>query len=91
MHHCLQVSEILSVILESLVSHEPDADLDEVFHGEANGTYASMARTCKSFYAPSMNVLWSSLPRFDPLVKCLPQEIWQEQPPGSGALVRTIF
>ncbi|KAH7917134.1 hypothetical protein BV22DRAFT_1026932, partial [Leucogyrophana mollusca] len=38
---------------------------------------ASLARTCRTFRDPALDVLWSFLKSFDPLIRCLPQDLWE--------------
>ncbi|KAF8994456.1 hypothetical protein BDQ17DRAFT_1430990 [Cyathus striatus] len=40
---------------------------------------ASLARTCKMFEEPALDVLWFELDRFYPLAKCLPFNVWTEE------------
>ena len=55
---------------------------------------AALARTCKAFYEPIMDDLWSILNDVSPLIKCMPESAWKvsKMPLGLGrqspALVR---
>ncbi|KZT29423.1 hypothetical protein NEOLEDRAFT_1128177 [Neolentinus lepideus HHB14362 ss-1] len=63
MHRCLTLPEIVSAIAE----HVPS---------DYSVSLAAFARTCKSFFEPSIAILWGKLPSIIPLLECLPQEYW---------------
>jgi hypothetical protein len=64
MHHCLDIPELICIIFE-LVS--------------SNRDIVALALTCKTFRDPALRTLWAKLPSFDPLVRCLPNDIWKEE------------
>lgn len=68
MHHCLYISEVLSLIFEFI------GYWDDQFQGPQAGkrTLASLARTCHLFSSPALDVLWHDLYSFDPLLKLFP-------------------
>lgn len=73
MHRCLQIPEILRIILDDI--GQPRMP-DQSFSQRTNlRTYAAMAQTCKLFYEPSMDILWTTLHSVDPLMGCLPDPI----------------
>ncbi|KAF9013063.1 hypothetical protein BDQ17DRAFT_1419249 [Cyathus striatus] len=59
------IPQILSLICEQLTSEK--------------ATLASLASTCKSFEGPALDVLWSKLNGFHPLLKCIPSHLWKEE------------
>lgn len=45
----------------------------------------SLATTCRALYEAAMDALWAELQSISPLVKCLPQDAWEEEVcPGLG-------
>ncbi|KAF9001500.1 hypothetical protein BDQ17DRAFT_1358311 [Cyathus striatus] len=46
---------------------------------DSKSTLASLARTCKAFEHPALDVLWSTLVEFYPLAKCLPAHLLEEK------------
>ncbi|KAI6104263.1 hypothetical protein F5141DRAFT_1029811 [Pisolithus sp. B1] len=74
MHPCLRITEILDLIISFMVDeriHEP---------GEVCGIrhqgIARLARTCKAFKDPALDVLWRTQPSLSPLIMCLPNHLW---------------
>ena len=67
MHRCLNLDEMLRLLACELVGSELKA------------TAVSLARCCKSFENPVLHVLWETQDRLTPLLKCLPQEVWEEE------------
>ncbi|KDQ62062.1 hypothetical protein JAAARDRAFT_189437 [Jaapia argillacea MUCL 33604] len=64
MHRCLAVSDITTEIFQSLDGYEP--------------TLAALARTCQTFRAPALDVLWRAHDGLTELVKCLSPSSWME-------------
>ncbi|KIK21387.1 hypothetical protein PISMIDRAFT_78034, partial [Pisolithus microcarpus 441] len=73
MHACLRIAEILDLIIGFLVDdiHEPDK-----FCGIRHQDVARLARTCKAFKAPALDVLWRTQSSLSPLIMCLPNHLW---------------
>ncbi|KIJ06202.1 hypothetical protein PAXINDRAFT_92362 [Paxillus involutus ATCC 200175] len=77
MHRCLQIREILLEVFELVFTSEnPYPEL------------ARLARTCRSFHEPAIDLLWYEQPSLLPLVMCFPREIldFSETRAGSYAL-----
>ena len=70
MHPCLAVPEIIEAI-----AGFADAKLydhyERVFGPRPVSTALALAQTCRAFYEPASNVLWSRLPSFEPLLSLL--------------------
>ena len=66
MHHCLNVDEILRLVAYELVA------------SEAEGTAAALARCCKTFEEPVLDVLWETQNQLTPLLKTFPRDVWEE-------------
>lgn len=73
MHHCLEILEILQMILRYLYD---DGNL---------GSLASVAVTCRALHDPALDVLWHTLPALEYLVKCLPTDLWYLELPSEGS------
>ena len=64
MHHTLEIQDILSNIFHHFFlpeSHTAAHDL------------AALARTCRTFKEPALDVLWRTLNNLSPLARCLPE------------------
>ncbi len=80
MHRCLCISELVAKIADHLIlrySNGQPAQLATGIRGQIAGgaSCSAMARTCKSFYEPAMDVLWSYLIDFLPLICCFPSDV----------------
>ncbi|KAI0643319.1 hypothetical protein C8Q79DRAFT_171922 [Trametes meyenii] len=81
MHSCLQIQEIIYAILETLDGHE--YDIRDPYpprvvcrQQSALYTFASLARTCKTFKGPALEILWREIPDLCVLIKHLmPSEL----------------
>jgi hypothetical protein len=67
MHHCLDIPELICIIFELVRACGSHRDI------------VALALTCKTFRDPALRTLWAKLPSFDPLVRCLPNDIWKEE------------
>ena len=67
MNPCFRVDEILRLFACELVE------------SEANATAAALAYCCKSFEEPVLDALWEKQERLIPLLKCIPQDVWEEE------------
>ncbi|KAG6915340.1 hypothetical protein DXG01_012088 [Tephrocybe rancida] len=74
MHHYFEVKEVLRLMF-NLVSK---TDL------------SSLARTCKSFNEPALNLLWHTLEYIDPLVHSLPDDVLAMDRDGSKSFYSFI-
>lgn len=61
MHAALRLTETLAIVCEFLGS----------------STLAHLARTCRTFKEPALDVLWKVLPELYPLVNLLPDSTWE--------------
>ncbi|KAG2069548.1 hypothetical protein BDR04DRAFT_1156577 [Suillus decipiens] len=52
-------------------------DVDDEF-GFMRESLLALALTCKSFAGPALDLLWRHLGGLDPLIKCLPQSLWEQ-------------
>ncbi|KAJ7605654.1 hypothetical protein FB45DRAFT_692084, partial [Roridomyces roridus] len=77
MHPCLRIAEIVDLIFEEL----KECDLTR------NRTLAALARTCRGFHEPALDVLWSEQCTLRHVLKCLPSNLWEEIPGKSGKTV----
>ncbi|KAG0703851.1 hypothetical protein DFH29DRAFT_802801, partial [Suillus ampliporus] len=82
MHPCLQIHEVLRNIFSALNKYR-DITLDAQKSSRANygidvrrQTLARLARTCRTFSEPALDVLWAHIDTLSPLVACLPKYVW---------------
>lgn len=68
MHRCLRLEEILQ----------------EIFKNADHRSLTVLARTCRSFYEPTLNLIYSDLSELKPLIERLPHDLWST---NSGELV----
>ena len=66
MHNCLSVDEIVRLLACTLVA------------SGAKGTAVALACCSKGLEAPVLDALWETQDQLTPLLKCLPQEVWEE-------------
>ena len=81
LHPCLQVPELVDMIFRWL-GRDP-------IYGPR--TLSSLARTCRWFLEPALDVLWSNLPSVGPLMCVLPADAWsieKNTPPARNTVVR---
>ncbi|KIK21397.1 hypothetical protein PISMIDRAFT_681317 [Pisolithus microcarpus 441] len=73
MHACLRITEILDLIIGFMVDHihEPDK-ICSIRHQDV----VRLARTCKAFKDPALDVLWRTQSSLSPLILCLPDHLW---------------
>ncbi|KAI6132328.1 hypothetical protein EDD16DRAFT_1533010 [Pisolithus croceorrhizus] len=81
MHPCLLVTEILLHIIGFL---ETSAEYQSTCH---KGDVARLARTCRAFIEPALDVLWRTQCALGPLVKCLPGRLWTRDACGDINLI----
>ncbi|KAG2034590.1 hypothetical protein BDR03DRAFT_600069 [Suillus americanus] len=70
MHACLQIPEILRIIL---IFEEVTQVTKSVVRPSYTTLY-HLALTCRAFRGPALDVLWAHIPTPDVLVLCLPQD-----------------
>ena len=66
MHACLNVDEIIRLIVHQLV------------RSRAKATAVALACCCKNFEDPVLDVLWETQDGLLPLLKSLPADVWNE-------------
>ena len=77
MHHALEVQEILLNIFRFFGRRHYDRD-------DGSGDLASLARTCRTFKEPALDILWEVLDNLYPLARCLPDISYQLRPTDPG-------
>ncbi|KAF7977685.1 hypothetical protein HWV62_2930 [Athelia sp. TMB] len=75
MHHTLRISEVLSHIFDYALLTPNDGRLRAL---------RSLALTCKAFEDPALTILWRNMVSLVPLVKCLPEELWEIEIDNNG-------
>ncbi|KAJ7457447.1 hypothetical protein FB451DRAFT_1142682 [Mycena latifolia] len=71
MHRCLGILEIIELICE----HLEGAYLTQ----DGRKACAALARTCKDFHGPALDVLWRIQYTLENIIKCLPSNLWEER------------
>ena len=61
-HHCLSIPEVLRLAFGGLAKKK---DL------------LAVALTCRAFLEPALDNIWREITLFDPLLACLPQDLWE--------------
>ena len=79
MHACLNVDEILRLIVSELVE------------SKAKAAAAAFACCCKGFEKPVLDTLWKSQNRLLPLLESLPVEVWNKGGCTVSATITTVF
>ncbi|KAJ7222728.1 hypothetical protein B0H12DRAFT_1269419 [Mycena haematopus] len=75
MHWSLCIPEIVSLIFYETLS-ESEQSLDNLNHESAR-TLAGLARTCKAFRDPALDLLWKSQSTVMNVLNCMPDDIWE--------------
>ncbi|KAG2156422.1 hypothetical protein DEU56DRAFT_234738 [Suillus clintonianus] len=79
MHSCLQIHEVLRSIFSAVNKYRDiTLDVQQPFRGADVGrqTLACLARTCRAFSEPALDVLWAHIDTLGPVVACLPRHVW---------------
>jgi len=78
MHICLLPTETLFCIFTS------------IFEAYVyRSTLAALARTCRTFKEPALDILWKDLSGFEPFILCLPESVRKRD--VLGKLVSWMF
>ncbi|CCM02985.1 uncharacterized protein FIBRA_05100 [Fibroporia radiculosa] len=86
MHHCLEIDEILAVIVDYAYESRPTYDAAEgisvqrtQLRGFDKATVLALALTCRSFTDAALNRLWHSQKGIDRVLRTLPADAWSEK------------
>ncbi|KAI9567239.1 hypothetical protein HD554DRAFT_2173575 [Boletus coccyginus] len=71
MHHALYIEEILLNVFSYCYN-------SRLRQRRRQRHLAALARTCKTFKGPALDMIWAELDDLTPLVRCLPEESWVE-------------
>ena len=74
MHQCLEIPEIFGLIFELIMNDAPSA--------KSRRTLLALALTHHGFKAVALDVLWHTQTSLVPLIKCTPDDLWEESPVG---------
>ncbi|KAG1731988.1 uncharacterized protein EDB91DRAFT_1206239 [Suillus paluster] len=72
MHCALQLDDIIYILFRHVNKLEPSAKYSVLGDDVGRKTLAALARTCRIFHGPALDVLWGDLYFPHPLVECLP-------------------
>ncbi|CAL1709659.1 unnamed protein product [Somion occarium] len=85
MHHCLQISEIVDLIVEEAAIAKARSK-SSCLH-----PVAALAAVCRQFYEPAMNVLWRDLKDIYPLLCCFPSEYLNDTNDDNKRSAETVY
>ncbi|KAJ7432821.1 hypothetical protein B0H11DRAFT_1889680, partial [Mycena galericulata] len=75
MHPSLHIPEIVSMICDELLNGAER--LTHSLNPDTSQSLATMARTCKTFRDPALDLLWSSQRTVMNVLDCMPGDIWE--------------
>ncbi|KAK7052601.1 hypothetical protein R3P38DRAFT_2604095 [Favolaschia claudopus] len=81
MHRALGILEMVELICENSTKRTGFPD---------DASLAVLARTCKFFTNPALNVLWKSQYTILNVLKCMPDELWEITSPAAVSLRRSL-
>ncbi|EIW81825.1 hypothetical protein CONPUDRAFT_164585 [Coniophora puteana RWD-64-598 SS2] len=81
MHRALLIVEVIEHVFDCL-----GEDFDILSGGANSGTLSSLARTCQIFKEPALDALWENLAGIEPLIRCLPKDVWRTSSIGELGL-----
>ena len=89
MHPALQSPHIFDLILKFVDVFPSNGELDDPiavpsYTIKGNKTLAILARTCRMFRDPALNVLWHTIRDIKPLLRTFPAHLRVEDPPKAG-------
>ncbi|KAJ6560106.1 hypothetical protein B0H19DRAFT_1146509 [Mycena capillaripes] len=92
MHHCLQIQEIVGLLCshleESRISLRPYSTIvGKSWKRPALNNLAVVARTCRAFHGPALDVLWRSSALVN-ILRCLPSDLYHCEESGPEWNVR---
>jgi len=76
MHRALYVEEILRNIFPYVPFSPMPCPTPLPVQFRSQNIILSLARTCRAFKEPALDILWASLEDLSPLVRCLPEGSW---------------
>ncbi|KAJ7622917.1 hypothetical protein DFH06DRAFT_1231283 [Mycena polygramma] len=72
MHYSLSIPEPVVLIFAELLSPYPNENL-------SHRDLAALARTCRTFQEPALDLLWREQTTLANMLRCLPSYLWQEK------------
>ncbi|KAJ7468717.1 hypothetical protein FB451DRAFT_1560408 [Mycena latifolia] len=97
MHPCLRIPEIIRIVVEKAAEEfDSSEDADNILAPPPMRPYGSvalsrLARTCRQFQDPALDVLWREQSSILPLLKCFPAHLWEHDTGKSGWRALTTF
>ncbi|KAH7926845.1 hypothetical protein BV22DRAFT_1045792 [Leucogyrophana mollusca] len=92
MHHCFHISEVRQQIFSTVYSSDEDSlrrrhdsillEWPKLIDSSSRQTLAALARTCRDFSEPALDILWARLDTLEPLVRCFPDSVWSVSDEG---------
>ncbi|RPD58120.1 hypothetical protein L226DRAFT_156608 [Lentinus tigrinus ALCF2SS1-7] len=80
MHACFRSPEVFSHILCFVNMQLPEEYPTWGYHlyTDFNPTLASLARTCRTFLEPTLDMLWRYQMNLGPILRTFPEDVWKE-------------
>jgi len=78
MHACLRTPELLLNIFNYVHDDEVN-ERDFLKRRPRTATLPALARTCRDFTEPALDIIWRSLPSLMPLLACIPVDRWTRE------------
>ncbi|KAJ6541061.1 hypothetical protein DFH09DRAFT_929338 [Mycena vulgaris] len=80
MHRALQVPEIAAMICQEIIpALEYSLHLSGRNASVTLANLAAVARTCKAFSGPALDLLWANQQTVLHVLRCMPDDVWTEQ------------
>ncbi|KAJ7617622.1 hypothetical protein DFH06DRAFT_1107359 [Mycena polygramma] len=86
MHRVLQIPELVEMICSQVPSHFTSDD----FGVSGRRDLAALARTAKFFQDPALEYLWSVQDTFAHILRCMPDDLWNEVDPGDSTAMDNL-
>ncbi|KII86186.1 hypothetical protein PLICRDRAFT_177771 [Plicaturopsis crispa FD-325 SS-3] len=72
MHRCLSINEILLMVCHELLDYR-------FMNHLKTRDVARLARTCRAFHEPALDLIWYELDSLGPLVRTFPADLWEQR------------
>ncbi|KAJ6483516.1 hypothetical protein C8R47DRAFT_1132468 [Mycena vitilis] len=77
MHRSLQIPEVVALIFRETVPHI-ERESRFMLDSRTSARLATLARTCKAFSSPALDLLWRNQRSLLPLLRCMPDGVWDK-------------
>ncbi|KAJ7673981.1 hypothetical protein DFH06DRAFT_752203 [Mycena polygramma] len=77
MHRSLQIPEVVALICRETVPHI-ERESRFMLDSRTSARLATLARTCKAFSSPALDLLWRNQRSLVPILRCMPDDVWDK-------------